>query len=345
MKKVSMIHYNTLSCEPVLRKAPDGSFVVLCQCDGLTEPAPQNRVYVFRSTDGGESWDNVNMWRKGRLVIPDDGKAVYQTEMFVLGGRMTAFLTVHNGAFLDWDCRLLHSDDSGLTWYDGGKNPWFDGFVFMRGALTLKNGHIAICYQHYPVSREENEALKRAEGKKRWLMSSDAEYLECGVVLSEDGGKTYEKLPPVKVPLQSGGKRNWVWGEPTAAQLSDGRLCMLMRMDGAGRLYKCCSSDEGRTWSAPERTDIPNPDNKPKLLQHSDGRIFLINTPDERHGHRYPLELWVSRDDMHSWQRQETLMGDTGYYSYTDGFIDEEKGKLYCVFENRHDIFFAEVDI
>ena len=48
---------------------------------------------------------------------------------------------------------------------------------------------------------------------------------------------------------------------------------------------------------------------------------------------------------MRSWKRQETLMGDTGYYSYADGFIDEEKGKLYCVFENRHDIFFAEVDI
>lgn len=345
MATVKMVHFNTMCCEPILRESADGTFVMLCQCDGPREPSEENRVYVFRSTDRGKTWDNGNIWRKGKLLRPDDGRAVYQTEVYLHNGRLTSFVMLHNGNFLDWDCRLFHSDDNGVSWFDGGKNPWFDEFVFMRGAITLKNGHVAIAYHYFPISRDENEELKKLRHKKAWLLSSNAAYTGCGIVLSMDGGETFVRKPELRIEMKNGSERIWLWSEPALVQLSDNRLAMLMRKDGSGKLFLSFSEDEGMRWSEPKETDIPNPGNKPKLLKHSDGRIFLIHTPSLERDLRSPLQVWVSTDNMNTWETVDTLAAGAGYYSYSDGFIDEKANKLYISFENRHDLFFAEVDI
>ena len=55
MNRIKLVHLDSLSCEAIFRIAPNGDYVIISQVGDVTEPAPQNRVHLFRSTDKGES--------------------------------------------------------------------------------------------------------------------------------------------------------------------------------------------------------------------------------------------------------------------------------------------------
>ena len=334
--RAEMIHFNTLCCEPVIVRAPDGSLVVLCQCDGKTEPDKENRVYVFRSADGGKSWSNGNKWRKGELLCPDDGKAVYCTGAYTHDGVITAFITKHNGAFLDWECRLYHSRDNGKSWTDGGINPWFIGFVFIRGDLVLPSGKRAIAYQHYRVTKAENRRLKK-ENKR--IMDACIDNVECGLLVEKTDGNFVPRTP-VLLDMKSG----WVWAEPTLALLSDGTVAMLMRKDNSGALWRADTADEGKTWSKALKTDIPNPANKPFLINHTNGKIYLINTPNSVRDERYPFAIWETNDDMKSWTEKTVISDIPAFWSYSWAVVSDD-GSLSVVFEDRHNLYFTKVTV
>ena len=81
-----------------------------------------------------------------------------------------------------------------------------------------------------------------------------------------------------------------------------------------------------------------------------DGRIALLNTPNnidisgEAFGSkRFPYELWISNDDMRTWEKTQ-LTDFPGSYSYTDGFY--ENGHLRFVVEhNRHTVIYFDVEV
>lgn len=91
--RIRLVHVDTLSCEPILRRAPDGSLVCVSQVGGVTEPAPENWVRAFRSRDEGESWEELGS------VYPETGEAVYCTEVTVRDGVIRAYLQAHSGRF------------------------------------------------------------------------------------------------------------------------------------------------------------------------------------------------------------------------------------------------------
>lgn len=45
MNRLRLVHRNTLSCEPILRRMENGEMLCVSQCGDVTEPAPGNRVY------------------------------------------------------------------------------------------------------------------------------------------------------------------------------------------------------------------------------------------------------------------------------------------------------------
>jgi len=325
--KIKLVHLDSLSCEAIFRIAPNGDYIIISQVGDLTEPAPLNRVLLVRSTDGG------NTWSKGESIYPEDGRAVYLTEVAVDEKSIYVFIQAHNGGFLDWDCMVLRSDDSGNTWVNLGRVPCFENsFVFLRGVIKLSNGRIIIPYQNYYVSLTENEKLKRED---KIICASDLEFMETGTLYSDDGVH-FEKSKPINIALRTAdGKKLWQWTEPTVAELSDGTLIMLMRINNSGRLWKSISNDCGVTWSAPEKTFIPNPNNKPKLIKMKDGRIILLNTPNEKSGFRYrfPLEVWISNDDLKSFYYKHTVADMPGAYSYLDGIFDEKNEAVLFAFE------------
>ncbi|MBQ2733332.1 MAG: exo-alpha-sialidase [Clostridia bacterium] len=337
--KMTQVTSRALSCEPLIKRTENGELLCLCQCGGTHEPAPENRVYVFHSKDEGKTWSSP------KSIYPEDGQAVYCTELSGIGNELTAYLTVHNGTFLDWKCFMMKSYDNGYTWKNCGTPPFFPEYTFMRAMLTLKNGNILLPYQTYPVTHEEHERIRLEETKKFIGTNTKTPYCESGVLISSDGGKTYSKHSAAKIPHTNG----WIWSEPTIAELSDGTVVMLMR-NYNGYLFRCDSTDGGRTWGEYYPTDIPNPRNKPRLIMMDKGRIALLNTPNntdisgEANGNkRFPYELWITDDDMRTWSKTQ-LTDFPGSYSYSDGFFED--GHLRFVVEhNRHTVIYFDVEI
>ena len=61
---IKLVQRELLSCEAIVRRAPNGELLLVCQCGDVTEPAPLNRVYVWHSRDDGENWSGRNIKRK-----------------------------------------------------------------------------------------------------------------------------------------------------------------------------------------------------------------------------------------------------------------------------------------
>ena len=334
---IRLVQRDLLSCEAIVRRMSDGRLIMVSQCGDVTEPAPKNRVYVWYSEDDGDTWSDR------KLLLPDDGRAVYQTEVTVTGDLIEVYVTTHNGKFSGYRCFTVWSDDCGASWHEGEEFP-VEGFTFVRGRIDDGKGGYILPYQNYPQSKEEAELFART-GKMIWDASTP--HVVNGVLLSKDGKKWVKGGENrITFDYNESGKRIWVWSEPTLARLSDGTIVMLMRVDHTGCLWRSESKDGGLSWSEPVRTDILNPANKPKLINLDDGRIALINTHDPVYGmkHRFPLELWISDDDMKTWSVKRTLSDFPGWYSYPDGFVED--GKLYLAFEfNRHDVYFLKTEL
>ena len=312
MDKITMVHRDSLSCEAIVRKLEDGSLFLISQCGGNSEPAPENREYVFRSADGEK-------WSAPELLQKDNGRAMYATDVDVDKNKITVWLTEHNGRFLDADCYALVSTD-GVSWQRREIPHFGNSFTFIRGTIPAGKDRLA-AYQHYPVTQEENASLNKS-GKT--ILDSALPAVQCGTLLFSPDG-TYKKSKDLLLPNEFGGKRVWQWPEPTLARLKEGYV-MLLRVNGAGVLYRSDSAD-GLHWCRPYPTDIPNPNNKPKLLNLKGGAIALINTPNGKVGFRYrnPLEIWISDDDMRSWRYKKRVLDFPGWLSYPDGFADGER--------------------
>lgn len=343
--RIRLVHCDTLSCEPILRKTPDGNLLCVSQCGDVYEPAPGNRVYAFSSSDGGETWSAPS------LVHPETGEAVYCCEVMVLDGIVHVFLEVHSGRFLNMRCVHMRSLDSGASWQQVGPSPGFPTFCFIRGMLPLPNGEIALPYMRFPITEEENARLVIASHnlpprQQKAIWNARLDHIENGLLISPDRGRTYTVCRGPDIPVKGDSGRDWAWTEPTLAPLSDGRLVMLLRVDGSGCLWRSESQDMGRTWTAAVDTDIPNPGNKPKLIPMPDGRIALIHTPNPvpSNRKRYPLSLWISDDDLASFRDRRVVTDFPGNYCYPDGFF-EDGHILFTIEINRHEILFFDCEV
>ncbi len=85
--------------------------------------------------------------------------------------------------------------------------------------------------------------------------------------------------------------------EPDWWTLPDGRLLGLFRDNArSGRFYRAVSSDNGRTWSAPEKTNFPDATSKFFCLRTSRGFYVLVSNANPKG--RNPLCLSTSDDGV-----------------------------------------------
>ena len=338
---LTVVHSDTLSCEPIVRRMPDGALLLAAQCGDDYEPAPLNRVVFFRSEDNGRSWSAP------RPIRQEDGCAVYCTELSVLDGTATAYLTLHDGRFLNWKSERMVSRDGGRSWTSCGPEPHLPTFTFHRGVLRLRSGAVLVPFQHYPISAEENARLLRAaadrHGRGAWIgrFGPRIDHVENGVLRSTDGGRTFARCDAPPYPIFGESGNPWTWTEPTLAELSDGRIVMLIRTTH-GVLWQSESADGGVSWAPWRPTSIPNPGSKPKLIALSGGRIALVHEPCAER--RNPLAVWVSEDDMRTWRHRIVLSDFPLRFDYPDGFWED--GHLYLSIElSRRDILFFDVPL
>lgn len=85
--------------------------------------------------------------------------------------------------------------------------------------------------------------------------------------------------------------------EPYWWVLADGNLLALFRDNAkSGFLYRAFSTDLGRSWTRPVRTDFPDARSKFNGLQLSDGRFILVSNPNPEK--RDPLAISISKNGI-----------------------------------------------
>ncbi len=85
--------------------------------------------------------------------------------------------------------------------------------------------------------------------------------------------------------------------EPFWWVLPDANLCALFRDNlKSGFLFRSFSTDNGRTWSPPTKTNFPDATSKFHGLRMSDGRYVLVSNPKPKV--RDPLALSISEDGL-----------------------------------------------
>jgi predicted neuraminidase len=322
---------NKMVCDTTLRELPDGSWILFILAGGDTEPSPLNYTGVTRSTDHGKTWTPLEQFNVG---FPREGKTIGQgpTELMILGDRSTLFFSTHSKHWAnDWRSWYLHSDDSFKTWSKPVEVPGrLKNRTFIRNHIVCRDGRIMVPFQHYigPDDEQKKEPLDRAFTNPR-----------NGVLISSDGGKTWTEHGNIRLTPNS---HYFGWAENNLVELSDGRIVMIIRVDGlGGMLYKAESKDGGITW--PEfasLTAIPNPGSKATLYSLGGDTVAILHNPNSKH--RSPMALWISFDGMKTWPyqrvlQQESVDGPKGRMNYPDGFVSKDGQWLHFAFDdNRH---------
>jgi hypothetical protein len=142
--------------------------------------------------------------------------------------------------------------------------------------------------------------------------------------ISDDDGTTWRPSMPIvgRGPIQ-----------PSFAKRKNGEIVAYMRDSGdePTRVQISTSSDNGETWSAARKTDIPNTASVHLLRLQNGNFAFVGNDIDDG---RYRLSLFISDDEGRSWKWKVMLEDekkDQGNYSYP-GMTQSPDGKLHITY-------------
>jgi hypothetical protein len=115
--------------------------------------------------------------------------------------------------------------------------------------------------------------------------------------------------------------------EPGWWILPDNSLSAIFRDNRrSGYIYRAFSTDHGRTWSKPVKTNFPDATSKIRGLRLRDGRYVLVSNPNPKR--RDPLTLSISPDGL-VFTKMLYLAGGR-HIDYPD--VMEHEGSLYIAF-------------
>ncbi|MDT8837098.1 exo-alpha-sialidase [Paraburkholderia fungorum] len=302
-----------------LHALPDGD--LLCVWFGGTqEGIPDVSVYMSRLRAG------TGVWSEPEKLSNDPTRSEQNPVLFTApDGRLwltyTAQLSGHQNTAI---VRRRISSDGGMSW--GPIETLFDrAGTFVRQPIVVLPDGAWLC----PVF------LCRTEPGERWVGNNDI----SAVLISEDQGQSWREY---EVPDSVG------CVHMNVQVLADGSLLALFRSRWADFIYASRSKD-GRTWSAPQATALPNNNSSIQFVSLKNGHLALVyNESDASHATgrraslyddiedsedsgalrdqsasargsafwgapRSPMSLAISEDGGHSWTRRRTLEIGDGY--------------------------------
>lgn len=166
-----------------------------------------------------------------------------------------------------------------------------------------------------------------AQGRILLPLYSDG--LNMGLMaISDDDGQSWKPSLPLvgRGPIQ-----------PSLTLNKDGSILALCRDSGddPARVQRSVSKDQGMTWSAAEKTDIPNTASVESLVLN-DGRLAMVLN-DNSDG-RYRLSLWISADEGLTWTWKipiEQTEKGRGSFSYPS-LSQDPQGMLHVSYSAHH---------
>ena len=191
-------------------------------------------------------------------------------------------------------CRLdvgaIRSLDGGKTWtdqqivLDGMNSPFF-------ALIQTRSGRLVAALPH--------------------LVSDPGRWVACSVT-SDDDGKTWKRSHWIDL----GGRGHHSGAmEPTVAELSDGRLLMLIRTHW-GRFWEAFSEDEGLSWRTIRPSQIESNSSPGHLLKLRSGRLVFVTNDAEGGAYfmegRKRLFIRFSDDDAKTWTKPTLIASEKG---------------------------------
>ena len=144
------------------------------------------------------------------------------------------------------------------------------------------------------------------------------------MAISDDDGETWRPSLPLvgRGPIQ-----------PALAIRKNGDIVAMMRDSGdePNRVQQSVSKDNGESWSAAQKTEIPNTASV-ELYKLRDGRwVFVGNDVDDG---RYQLSIFISDNEGVSWKWKGNLEQSkkgNGNFSYP-GMVQTADGMLHITY-------------
>ncbi len=287
---------------------------------GAADHSPAQLVSI-QSDDGGRTWS-----REPKIVVENPpGANVMSVSLLRLRGGPIALFYLAKNSLLDCRPVMRISTDEAQTWSE----PRHVGDA--PGYFVLNNDR---------VIQLQSSRLVAPVGFHRSRGSDPQNYRSLDMraialwYLSDDAGKTWQEADDWwALPMRT----TTGLQEPGVVELADGHLFSWARTD-QGAQFGCYSTDNGKRWSAPEKTDLESPASPAsiKRLPGSSDLLALYNDHSGRFpfpkGKRSPLVAAISSDGGKTWPHRKLLEDDqTGWYCYTAIHFTEDAALLaYC---------------
>ena len=314
-------------CQP-LEVSCNGPFVVLGDGSVATMDPQGFRV----SRDDGKTWSEPTPVCDG--LSPDEPASRYLLR--TRNGTLVMVYLNFTGRKFEWDeklkepsegCKLevwaIRSVDGGKTWTDNqrvldGYNPNFFALIQTR------TGRIVAPLQH--------------------LTSNPGRLITCSVY-SDDEGKTWRRSN--WIDLGGHGHHDGAF-EPTLAELSDGRLLMLIRTS-LDQFWQAISTDDGAYWRIIQPSGIDASNSPGYLLRLRSGRLVLVwnrlkpegrewqksNMPQHTEfpssWHREELSIAFSEDDGNTWTKPIAFAKQRGGQLSYPYLFERRPGELWVI--------------
>ncbi|QDU20713.1 sialidase family protein [Urbifossiella limnaea] len=136
---------------------------------------------------------------------------------------------------------------------------------------------------------------------------------------SDDDGRSWTRSNPFPLPRLFGQI------QPALVPTADGKSVVALMRSRTMKVCRSVSTDGGRTFSASEEIDVPNPSAGIDAVRTKAGQLVMIYNPTAVA--RTPISLGVSADDGKTWRKVRDLETEPGEYSYP-ALIETAAGEL-----------------
>ena len=290
---------------PSITELGDGSLIA-CQHVGSELGAPDNHIEVLRSSDGGRTWHNQGSIHDG--APPHDGWSYRGPDIQeVPDGRLVMTATrfeAGKSKLFDPDSEALQRPEMILFWSEDAGRSWSepqvvpvdlpqDRYTWNKAGDLLQ---LAPDRWMYPLETWKPEGYQGPPDQK------------AASVFSSDQGQTWGEF--TVVADDSTGR--CLWWDQMNARLPDGRIYTMLWTHLYGTSedlvnHWVVSSDEGRSWSKPQPTNLRGQVCTPIPLP--DGRVAAIY--NYRHAPQ-GVRVAVTEDLSHFDVENEVVVFDAG---------------------------------
>ena len=232
---------------------------------------------------------------------------------------------------------LMHTSQKGrdqgtsrvmqLTSLDGGRT-WSKPKTIIEHSGTFLRNH--------PIQALDGSWLLPVYHTPKGLFDHKSQYSE--VQRSTDEGKSWEPLAMMAPPPMA-------LVQPSIVRLANNFLLSFFRDRRDGNIWRTLSKDDGRSWSHPSRTILPNPNKAVQAMMLQSGAIAILfdnqrgaKQPDHRK--LSPMTIALSYDAGTTFPYAKDLEDDYDVlleYAYPS-MVQEPKGDIHLRYDSLQDV-------